>query len=345
MEFYGDGGVMFEAFKAGALSANRETNAQKWADQYAFPAVERGDVVKSEVPHERPSGITGFVMNTRRDQFKDWRVRDALIHAFNFEFVNQTINGGGLPRITSYFSNSELGMLPGPAEGKVKALLDPFAAALLPGTLEGYELPKSDGDRNRANIRKALGLLEEAGWTVKDGVLKNADGEPFAFEILLQTGSTENEAIANLYVDALKRLGMSPTVSRVDSAQHKERVTDYDFDMAYYRRGLSLSPGNEQRLYWGSDGVTEPGTRNYMGMSSPAAEAMIDAMLSAPTHEDYVASVRALDRVLTSGRYVIPFWHQPISFIAHKKELRYHTDLPAYGDWIGFLPDVWWVEE
>ena len=345
MEFYADSGVIFEAFKAGAIDTLRETNVGKWNDQYDFPAVQNGNVVKSVIPHKRPTGITGFVFNTRRDVFKDWRVRDALIHAFNFEFINQTVNGGQNPRITSYFANSVLGMEDGPATGKVKELLEPFVAELLPGALSGYTLPVGDGERNRGNINKARDLLAEAGWTVQDGALKNEAGEPFKFEVLLKNSSSENEAIMNIYVDALERLGIAPKILRVDSAVHKERVTEYDFDMAYYRRGLSLSPGNEQRLYWGAEGVEKPGTRNYMGMNSPAAEAMIDEMLTSASRDDYIAAVRALDRILISGRYVIPIWHNPVSYLAHKKELKYSDRLPMYGDWIGFLPDVWWVEE
>ncbi len=345
MEFYADGGVIFEAFKAGATDTHRETNAAKWADQFDFPAVQNGDVVKSVIPHQRPTGMTGFVFNTRRDVFKDWRVREALIQAFNFEFINDTINGGTNPRISSYFANSVLGMEEGPATGKVQALLEPFADDLLPGALDGYTLPVAKDERNRANINAARSLLTEAGWTVQDGVLKNSDGEVFTFEVLLGNASTENESIMNIYVDTLERLGITPTIARVDSAVLKERETAYDFDMAYYRRGLSLSPGNEQLLYWGKDGVETPGTRNYMGMNSPAAEAMINTMLTSESRDDYLAAVKALDRVLTSGRYVIPIWHQPVSFLAHKKELKYPERLPMYGDWIGFLPDVWWVEE
>ena len=344
-EFYGDGAALFEAFKGGAISALRETNAAKWEEQYDFPAVQSGDIVKSLVPHERPTGITGFVMNTRRPVFEDWRVREALILAFNFEFINQTINNGRLPRITSYFSNSVLGMENGPAEGLVKEYLEPFAADLLPGAIDGYSLPVATDERNRGNIRKAQALLEDAGWTVQDGTLKNAEGQPFEFEVLLNNSSIEHETIINIYTDSLERLGIKPSVARVDSSVHKERVTDYDFDMVYYRRGLSLSPGNEQRLYWGKAGVTNPGTRNYMGMNSPAAEAMIDRLLTSPSQDAFRAAAKALDRVLTSGRYVIPIWHNPVSKIAHKKEVRFPSELPIYGDWIGFMPDVFWYEE
>ncbi len=346
MEFFGDGSVMFEAFKGGILTTNRETNAQKWATQYNFPAVEVGDVVLSEIPHQRPSGIIGLVMNTRNPLFQDWRVREAMIQAFNFEFVNQTLNGGDLPRITSYFSNSQLSMADGPAEGRVLEMLEPFAAGLPPGAIEGYTLPVSDGtERNRGNIRKALALFEEAGWTVQDGVMKDASGTPFTFEIVLSQGAGEPQQVVDIYVSALSRLGITPDVTTVDSAQLKERTTVFDFDMTWYTRGLSLSPGNEQMLYWGSEAADTEGSRNWMGVKSPAAEAMIQTLLTSTSQEDFLAAAKALDRILTSGRYVIPVWHNPVSRIAHAKGLQYPASLPIYGDWIGFQPDVWWFEE
>lgn len=346
-DYFGDGGVVFEAFKAGAISTWRETNAAKWATNYDFPAVQSGDVVLSEVPHQRPSGIEGFVMNTRKPMFADWRVREAMIQAFNFEFVNQTLTGGVQPRIRSYFSNSELGAaVDQPASGAELALLEPFRAMLLPGTLEGYALPVSDGsEANRKGIRAATRLLEEAGWTVRDGRLRDAAGAPFAFEILLVNGADETINIATIYVEALKRLGIDVRVTTVDQAQFIERTNAYDFDMTSYMRSLSLSPGTEQRLYWGSAGVREPGSRNWMGMADPAADAMIDRMLAATDRADFVTAVRALDRVLTAGRYVVPFWYSDISRIAHRKELTYPARLPIYGDWIGFQPEVWWAQE
>ncbi|HMS96150.1 MAG TPA: extracellular solute-binding protein, partial [Tabrizicola sp.] len=186
-DYFATDTAAFEAFKAGLISAYREGSAAKWLTAYDFPAVADGDVIKAEIPHARPSGIEGLVMNTRRPLFADWRVREALILAFNFEFINQQLNGGLLPRIPSYFGNSILAMEPGtPAMGRELDLLQPFAADLPPGAIDGYALPVSDGEQsNRANIRKATALLEEAGWTVaEDGLLKNAAGDPFAFEIL-----------------------------------------------------------------------------------------------------------------------------------------------------------------
>ena len=345
IEYFGDGTAAFEAFKSGILNTNREFNAEKWETQYDFPAVERGEVVKSVLPHQRPSGITGFVMNTRRDLFSDWRVRDAMLHAFNFEYINETMTGGRQPRITSYFSNSPLAMRDGPAEGAVRDLLEPFAEDLLPGALDGYALPQGDGSlRNRANIRKASALLEEAGWTVQDGVLQNADGEPFRFTILLSQGSSEEQSIADLYIQGLERLGMQVTVEVADSAQFKERTNAFDFDMTWYRRGVSLSPGNEQMAYWGAEAADTEGSRNWMGMSSPAAEAMITAMLTSESRDGFLAAVRALDRVLTTGRYVVPIYQYNVSRIAHAKTLNYPETLPIYGDWINWQTDVWWQD-
>ena len=345
-DYFGDGDIVFEAFKAGEIDSYRETNAAAWNARFDFPAVSRGEVVKSLIPHQRPSGISGLVMNTRTDTFADWRVREAMIQAFNFEFINQVLNGGEAPRITSYFSNSELGMRQGPAEGRVAELLEPFEDILPPGALEGYELPVSDGsERNRAGIARALDLLAEAGWTVHDGVMRNEAGEPLTFEILLNQGATETQQIVDIFAGALERLGIRPQVTTVDSAQYNERTQQFDFDMAHYVRGLSLSPGNEQRLYWGSGSADQPGSRNWMGAESPAIDAMIEEMLTAESREDFTTAVRALDRILTASRFVIPIWYQPGTYLAHKAKLQYPEDLPVYGDWIGFQPDVWWVEE
>ncbi|MCB1403161.1 MAG: ABC transporter substrate-binding protein, partial [Rhodobacteraceae bacterium] len=247
------------------------------------------------------------------------------------------------PRRASYFANSALAMGEGPAEGRVRELLEPFADSLLPDALEAYALPASDGSpRNRSNMRRAAQLLAGAGWTVQDGVLRDASGAPFAFDILLMNG--QDEAVTNVFVDALRQLGIQVGVQLVDQAQYNERRNDYDYDMIINTWNMSLSPGNEQMLYWGSAGVTEPGTRNYMGVASPAAEAMIAHMLETRDEAEFVASVRALDRVLTTGRYVIPFGFPDVSYVAYKADLRHPETLPVYGDWIGWLPEVWWQE-
>jgi len=346
IDFFGDQTVLFEAFKAGELSSYREFNADKWASAYGFAAVADGRVVKSEIPHKRPSGMTGLAINTRRAPLDDWRVREALLLAFNFEYINETITGSAQPRISSYFSNSHLGFLPGPATGKVAQYLMPFAEDLAPGTLEGYALPQSDGTkRNRKNLRKAMTLLEEAGLTVEDGSLRDATGRQIAFNVLLRQGDTEMKTVVEIYARALERLGITLTPEPVDNAQYVGRQSSFDFDLTKVRRELSLSPGNEQRLYWGSAGAQQPGSRNLMGVTEPAVDAMIDKMLSVEASEDFVAANRALDRVLTAGRYVIPIWSFDKGRIAHARELQFPDTLPIYGDRTGFMPDVWWYQE
>ncbi|MDF1728784.1 MAG: extracellular solute-binding protein [Sulfitobacter sp.] len=351
LDFYGDASVAFEAFKAGDISATREFNAETWATQYTFPAVQRGDVVLSEFPHAKPSGMTGLVMNSRRAPFDDWRVREAMIQAFNFEFINETLTGGALPRITSYFSNSSLAMQEGPAAGRVRDLLTPFADNLPPDTLEGYALPVSDGSaRNRRGIRASLRLLQDAGYSVgDDGVMRGADGAPLTFSILISKGSAQDiqgsEKIADLYSGALRRLGIAVDVEVVDSAQVVRRLEEFDFDMTTFRRALSLSPGTEQRYYWGSEAAEQPGSRNVMGAADPAIDAMIDAMLTARSQEDFVAATRALDRVLTAGRYVIPVWQFDVGRIAHDARMKYPDRIPLYGDGPNFMPEVWWWSE
>mgnify|MGYP005838616201 CR=1 FL=1 len=348
IEFYADTTVLQEAFKAKKLSYIREFNAERWETQYDFPAVRRGEIVRSEIPHGKPSGMTGFVFNTRRQPLDDWRVRAALIHAFNFEYMNDTLTGGRQPRITSYFSNSDLAMRAGPATGRVRALLLPHADTLLPGALEGYALPRGDGTpRNRDNIRKAFRLLARAGWQVRDGVMRDAAGRPMVLDVLLQQDALlgQMRAYMDIYARALERLGIGLRIETVDSAQYRQRARNFDFDITFMRRALSLSPGNEQRLYWGSKVADQPGSRNLMGMQSPAADAMIDAALAAQSRAEFTAAVRALDRVLISGRYVIPIHRYSVGRIAHLKELAYpEKHLPVYGDGIWFLPTVWWYE-
>ncbi|MFT7369731.1 MAG: peptide/nickel transport system substrate-binding protein [Alteromonas macleodii] len=346
MEFFGDETAAFEAFKVGEVNTNREFNAAKWDSQYDFSLMQSGEFIRSILPHSRPSGITGFVMNTRLPQFEDIRVRDAMIHAFNFEFINDAMTGGAQPRITSYFSNSPLAMQSGPATGRVLEFLQPFSTDIPASAISGYELPISDGsERNRANIGAALGLMEQAGYKVQNGVMTNSDNVAFTFEILLSSGSSENQSMIDMYVQSLSRLGITPTITVVDGAQYSERTDAYDFGMTYYRRGLSLSPGNEQYLYWGIDAADLTGGRNMMGVKSEAIDAMINLLLTSASQDDFLAATKALDRLLTTGRYVIPIYQWNISRIAHDKNLKYPETLPIFGDWPGWQPDAWWYSE
>lgn len=346
-DYYGDSGVTFEAFKAGEANTYREFNAQKWATQYDFPAISNGDIVRSEIPHQRPTGLWGYAMNTRKPVFSDLRVRDAMIHAFNYEFINQTINDGKRKRIQSFFDNSVLGMEIGaPAQGKVRALLEPFANNIPADALSGYALPISNGtERNRSGLRKAMALMEEAGWAISGGVMKNAAGEPFTFEIVLQQGADETRQSMDIFTSALERMGITPNVTSIDSAQYKERMAAFDFDMTYIERAASLSPGNELRFNWGSAAADKPGSRNLAGVKSPAIDAIIEEIPKARSQEDFRAATKALDRLLMSGRYIIPIWYRDVSWIAHAKQLHYPEHIPMYGDYLGFQPEIWWWEE
>ena len=351
IDFYGDSAVLLEGFSAGQISAVREFNAANWDTKYNFPRVTNGDVAKTVIPHGKPSGITGFVMNTRRPPFDDWRVRQAMLELFNFDYINQTFTGGAQDQITSYFSNSPLAFEPGPATGRVAALLGPFQSDLLPGTLEGYAMPASDGTlRNRGATRRALGLLEAAGWTPgDDGKMRNAAGDALRFEMLLGQGSGQGAGeprdVAEVYRKALAGAGIDMTVTTTDAAQYTERTNTFDFDLSYYRRALSLSPGNEQRFYWGSAMRTTDGSRNWMGVADPAVDAMIDTMLSTKDPQEFQAAVRALDRLMTAGRYVIPFWNFAAGRIAHVSEMQHPTTLPLYGDGPSYMPQLWWWVE
>lgn len=192
------------------------------------------------------------------------------------------------------------------------------------------------------DLRRAVALLDQAGWQVRAGVLVNAQGQPFEIELLLRQGDTQSQTIAEIWRNALARLGISLVVRSVDNAQFTEREASQDFDMMPFRRDLSLSPGTEQRLYWGSAGARQEGTRNLMGVESPAIDALIDVMLTTDDSASFTAAVRALDRVLMAGRYVIPFWATRTDRVAHAKPLKFPQKTPIYGDRIGWMPDVWW---
>lgn len=347
-DYFASTATMFEAFKAGLIDVFREGSAARWASAYDFPRALSGEVVKSEIPHHRPSGIEGLAFNTRRALFSDWRVREALILAFDFEFINRTLTGGAEPRIESYFSNSALGMEPAaPATGAVRALLEPWKDILLPGAIEGYALPKAGTPAAwRRNLRRAAALLAEAGWQADgEGVLRDAAGAPFRFEILLTTGQDQMAALCAIYIEELKALGIEARVTLQDGALVKARTNAFDFDMTHFVRALSLSPGNEQLLYWSSGAAGVEGSRNWPGVDSPAVDALIAGMLATDAPEAFTATVQALDRVLVTGRYVIPVWYSDRSRIAHRRELHYPARLPLYGDWLGFLPDLWWYED
>lgn len=313
-DYYRDATVALEAFKAGAFDLRVENSSKTWATGYDFPAYHQGLVVKREFMDEMPSGMQGYAFNLRRPLFQDRRVREALTYAYDFDWMNNTLSTGQLVRTESYFDNSELRARGLPSEAEL-ALLEPWRDSLPPEVFtEEYKPPSTAPPHSlRENQLKALKLLREAGWEVVDGVLQK-DGQPFRFEILLH--SPQWEATTLPYARNLARLGIQATVRTVDSAQYQNRMTTFDFDMSVVIWGQSLSPGNEQLEYFGSAAADAPGSRNYMGFKSPAADALIDKIISARSREDLVTATRALDRVLRWSILVVPHFYVPETRIA-----------------------------
>jgi peptide/nickel transport system substrate-binding protein len=236
-------------------------------------------------------------------------------------------------------------MREGAAKNRVLELLQNFDGSHLPGTFEGYKLPKSNGsERNRANMKKALKNLEKAGFNVTEGKLYDSEGHQFQFSILLRQGAKEYLSIVEMYSSALRRLGIDVKIELVDSSQYWERIKKLEFDMAPYSRDLSLSPGNEQYLYWSSEYADVEGTRNLMGLKSPFMDKLLNRIMKSKSINELQSITRAMDRILMAGRYVIPIYHNGSSRIAHKSDLLYPKYTPLYGDRIGFFPDVWWKD-
>lgn len=339
--YFKDNGVALEAFKAGDYDYRIEFSASRWAQQYDFPARERGDVTMEIVPHGIPSGLRrALVFNTRHQIFDDPQVRKALSLVFDFEWINANLLNSGYVRTASLFDNSEMKPV-GPPSAAEMALLEPWRDQL-PAEVFGepYAPPVTDGSGNdRRPLREASKLLDEAGWTVKNGVRVNGRGQPFVFEILLSSSSNEKLALA--YQRNLKRLGVDARVRLADSAQYAGRLEDFDFDMILVRWGVTLSPGNEQYKYWSSEAAAAPGSRNYAGISNPALDAMIDTLVAAKTRQELVTAARALDRILMWGNYVLPLYHDPGFRIARWNKVARPAQVPTYGA----VLETFWAEE
>ena len=343
-DYFRNEAALWEAVKAGAISVYAEYDPVRWIEAYAQP-LERGTLEVLEIEHQRPTGMEGFVFNTRKPIFADRNVREALALTFDWEWINHRLFRGGYERIESYFDNSPLGFQ-GRAEGREREILAPFSDELPPETLdEGWYPPSSDGSgRDRRNLRRAGRLLDEAGWRMSEsGIRHNAEGKPLSFEILLV--SARDQRLASLWRESLARIGVEAEVRLVDEAQYQQRRTAYDYDMIVNRWAMSLSPGIEQRLYFGADGREDPGTRNYMGVADPAVDAAIDAMLASEEREDFEAAVRALDRVLSAGIYVVPFGYLPTDRIAFRPGFQSPEEESLYGWWGWWAgPAQWWYK-
>ena len=339
-DYYRDSTVALQAFKAGEYDFRVENSSKDWATSYEIPDVKNRLILKENIPHENPTGMQAFVMNIRRPFFKDSRVRHALAYAFDFEWTNKNLFYSQYTRTKSFFSNSELASngLPGIEELKI---LEQYKGRI-PEELfhQKYEPPITDGSGSiRNNLRKAFKLLKEAGWTIKDRkLIEEKTGKPLTFEILLNSPIWERISLP--YAKNLERLGIEAKVRTVDAAQYQKRVEAFDFDMIVDVFSQSLSPGNEQRDFWGSNSSDLQGSRNTIGIKDPVVDELIDLIISAPDRKSLISRTQALDRVLLWGHYVIPHWHITSYRVAYWDKFGRPESTPKYG--LGLF--TWWVD-
>ena len=330
---------MFEAFKTGEIDVFADSDPGRWSSGYDFPALSDGRVVKREFATRLPAGMSALVFNSRRPPFADKRVRDALGLLFDFEWVNRNLYGGLYKRTQSYFERSALSSFGNPADARERDLLKPFPDAATLAMLDGTaKLPNTDGTgNNRVNQQAAVALLAQSGYRL-DGrrMLHAATAKQFAFEFLATNRGQERLLLT--YARALEAVGIAMTLRIVDSAQYEARLKDSAFDMIQTNWAASLSPGNEQLGRFGSISADQIASRNYAGVKSPVVDAMIGALLAARSHEDFTSSVRAYDRVLRSGSYVIPLFHLPKTWVALRADLQGPTGETNSG----FDLDTWW---
>jgi microcin C transport system substrate-binding protein len=339
-DYYRDGTIALEAFKAGQYDVRRENSSKSWATGYDSPALREGLIKKEQILNQLPSGMQGLGYNLRRPLFQDPRVRQALAYAFDFEWSNKNLFYGLYTRTRSYFDNSELAAT-GLPQGEELKILDKFRGNIPDEVfIQEYDPPKYDGSGNiRDGLRAALKLLKEAGWTFKGEKLVNDEtGQPFEFEILLDDPAYERIALP--FAKNLERMGITARVRTVDVAQYEKRMETFDFDMAVALFPQSLSPGNEQREFFGSSAADQPGSRNVLGIKSPVIDELIEELIRAPDRASLVAHARALDRVLQYGYYVVPQFHLGAFWVAYWDKFRRPETVPKYG--LGI--DTWWVD-
>lgn len=339
-ETYRDSTAGFEAFKADKVDIWVTSSAKRWASEFNFKAAKRGHIDRKVFPVSGVSGMQAFVFNMRRPQFQNRKVRAAFNYAFDFEWANKNLFYDQYKRLGSYFDNSELAAS-GLPKGRELALLEPLKDNV---PAEVFTTPfknpvnTAPGDV-RQNLRKALQLLQEAGYRRKGRLMVDAKGQPLSVEFLLV--SPLFERIVLPYINNLKRLGIDARARVVDTAQYQRRVTNFDFDIMVASFPQSMSPGNEQRSFWGTKAAGRPGSRNVIGIKNPAVDALIDKIIFAKDRADLVAAVRALDRVLLWNYYVVPQWHLPAQRIAWWDRFGMPKKMPR----LSSAPvQVWWYD-
>ncbi|MBX9741791.1 MAG: extracellular solute-binding protein [Beijerinckiaceae bacterium] len=347
IEYFRDAASLYEAFKGGLVDYREETNPTRWLTGYDFPAMTSGRMVKASAPIGVPKGMVGFAFNTRRPLFADARLREALGLMFDFEWINAKLFGGLYSRTKSFFDESDLASTGRPASARERDLLAPFPGAVRDDILEGrWRPPSTDGSgRDRDSARKALNLLKAAGYALSNGALvERKTGEPVAFEIMVTDRNQERLALN--YASSLSRIGVRAQVRLVDEVQYQRRRQGFDFDMMLGTWLASASPGNEQRSRWGSASARQEASFNLAGVASPAVDAMIAAMLAATSREDFVAAVRAFDRLLLSGFYIVPLFHASEQWFAHSTKLtRPERNAGFAAPLFGATLDTWWRKE
>ncbi|MCA0256467.1 MAG: extracellular solute-binding protein [Proteobacteria bacterium] len=340
VEYFLQDATLFEAFKKGDVDVYTDGDPVHWARAYDFPAISSGEAIKDVFKPELPAGMLGFVFNTRRPQFANAKVREALATAFDFEWVNRNLYGGAYQRTQSFWQNSSLSSLGKPASPEELALLGDAKARISPALLDGsFRLPVTDGSgRDRAVLRKAVDLFKEGGYTIRDGKMVDAAGKPLAFEIMTQTPDQEKLAIA--YQRSLQPLGITAAIRTVDDSQYQSRTIAFDYDMIVKSFASSLSPGIEQDGRWGSAAKDRQGSENYAGVADPDIDRLIAAILKARGQEEFETAVRAYDRLLMAGNYVIPLYHIGEQWVARRKHIAHPDTVPLYG----YQFPAWWDE-
>lgn len=340
INYYLQDQTLFEAFKKGDVDIYGDGSPTHWRDAYDFPAVRSGDIVREEFKPKLPSGMFGFVFNTRRPLFQDVRVREALTLAFDFEWVNRNLFGEVYARTESFWQNSDLSSYGVPASEKELALIGDMKKAMEPEFLDGsYRLPVTDGSgRDRKVLKRSVDLLKDAGYTIRDGKMVDGKGKPLTFEIMTQ--SPDQEKVALAYQRFLTAIGVDVTVRTVDDSSYQQRSQSFDYDMVLKSYSSSLSPGAEQVGRWGSASKAVQGTDSFAGVADPGIDRILSSIVSARGQEDFIASVRALDRVLMSRYYVIPLYHIAQQWVAHRKNLTHPPVTPLYG----YSLPAWWDE-
>lgn len=339
-KYYKDRTVSLEAFKAGEFDLMLVNIAKQWARDLEGPKVKSGEIVKRKFPHGNNAGMQGFVMNSRRTLFKDPEVRRAIGLAFDFEWTNKALFYDQYKRSHSFFSNSYLAAtgLPSAAEQK---LLEPLKDSIPPEVFtHELQAPQTNVKGGiRSNLRSAMGILDERGWKLKNGILQNSDGRPFSFEIILVNSSFERVMAA--FTANLKKIGILATYRTIDPALYTDRINNFDFDMCVYVYGQSQSPGNEQRNFWQSDAADRKGSRNLAGIKNEAVDQLIERIIYAENREDLTTASKALDRVLWFGYYLVPNWYVSDHRIAYQNRFNMPDILPTYYDYLSFVT-TWW---